>query len=252
MLITVNNIECRSMEQYKSSKRADKFWIAKYTFNGESEPFDNKILTLIEAEGLRLANAVNENAANASTTKRSKERKESNAIAGVLAEYCWKHFINANSLEIIVKETKYKQSASQIDLQTLKCNKTIEVRSSFPRNGIEFAICSCNHEFDILGPYKNNYKPDEIQKDFYLRTLFHVQTPINFLSLFKKDGFTAYLTGGATWDMMADDKIAIDKSLVPGDDLDNSEVESVFKVIPFSKALDCKEILKVIQQSEVQ
>ncbi|WP_106916657.1 MULTISPECIES: hypothetical protein [Chryseobacterium] len=250
MLINVNNIQCRNIDQYKASNRATPFWIAKYIFNYESESFDKKVLDFIEAEGLRLAQAVNDNAANASTRRRSNERKQSNAIAGVLAEYCWKHFINANSLELLVKETSFEQAASQIDLETLKNNKTIEVRSSFPRNGIEFAICSPNYQFDILGPYKNNYKPNEIQKDFYLRVLFHVPTPISFLTMFKRDGFPVYLTGGASWDMMADDNVAIEKNLVPEDDINDTEIQSVYRVIPFSRALDCKDILTLIKESE--
>jgi hypothetical protein len=66
---------------------------------------------------------------------------------------------------------QFKQASSQIDLETIKTKKTIEVRSSFPRNGVEFAICSPKYEFDILGPYKNHYKSDEPQKDIYLSML---------------------------------------------------------------------------------
>ncbi len=252
MIIGVRKIECQKISDYKQSKRLLPFWIATYTFNYLSEPFDKRILDIIEAEGLRLASVVNAKAANDSTIKRSQDRKRSNAIAGVLAEYCWKHFINSHSLELLVKETTYEVAASQIDLQTIKNNKTIEVRSSFPRNGIEFAICSPTYQFDILGPYKNNYKPDEIQKDYYLRTLFHVPSPISFLTEFKKNGFTVYLTGGSTWELMADDAVAIEKSLVPEDDINDIEIKSVYRVIPFSRALDCKEILKAITEKEAQ
>ena len=246
MKISVQNIKCRDIDTYKESKRVNPFLVVKYQFFYESEPFDKSILNKITAAGETLANSVNDKAANDSTTKRSSNRKLSNAIAGILAEYCWKNFLNSVSLNLLVKETEFEQAASQIDLETIKTKKTIEVRSSFPRNGIEFAICSPRYEFDILGPYKNDYKPDEPQKDIYLRTLFHVPTPISFLEEYKKDGFVAYLTGGATWAMMANDDIAIEKNLVPEDDINETEIESTYRVVPFSRAMDCNAIYKEI------
>ncbi|MCB0540351.1 MAG: hypothetical protein KDE33_22730, partial [Bacteroidetes bacterium] len=234
MKITIEKIDCQRISQYSNSNRVSPFIIAKYQFFYQSEVFDRTILNKITEAGESLANLVNDKAANASTTSRNKNRKLSNGIAGVLAEYCWKNFLNTVSLNLLVRETAYTDSSNQVDLETLNLNKTIEVRSSFPRNGVEFAICSKNYEFDILGPYKNNYKPDEIQKDFYLRTLYHVPSPISFLDEYKKDGFTVYLTGGATWEMMADDTIAIEKNLIPEDEIAEVEVESTYRVIPFS------------------
>lgn len=248
MKISVQRIKCREIPLYVESNRNESFLIVKYQFFYESEPFDTSLLNKITEAGNRLAGLVNDKAANDSTAKRSANRKRSNAIAGILAEYCWKNFLNSVSLNLLVKETEFNQAANQIDLETIKTNKTIEVRSSFPRNGIEFAICSPKYEFDILGPYKNDYKPDEPQKDFYLRTLFHVKTPVAFLDDYIKDGFVVYLTGGATWAMMADDKIAIEKNLVPEDDLGDTEVESMYRVIPFSRALDCNAIFKEINK----
>jgi hypothetical protein len=249
MKVTIRNIKCRELDAYRNSNRESPFWVAEYRFFYQSEKFDAAILNKITAAGTALANAVKDNAANDSTTKRPYNRKLSNAIAGVLAEYCWKNFLNSISLETLVQETAYTEAASQIDLETIYGKKTIEVRSSFPRNGIEFAICSANHEFDVLGPYKNNYKPDELQKDFYLRTLFHVQTPVSFLEDYKQDGFIAYLTGGATWAMMADDTIAIEKTLIPEDSIAATEVESVYRVVPFSRAMDCNAIYQEIKKT---
>ncbi len=248
MKISVQKIKCKEIASYAESKREQPFLIVKYQFFYETENFDKSILNKVTTAAEKLANAVNDKAANDSTAKRSAKRKMSNAVAGILAEYCWKNFLNSVSLSLLVKETEYEQAASQIDLETIKTKKTIEVRSSFPRNGIEFALCSPKHEFDILGPYNNDYKPDEPQKDIYLRTLFHVPTPIAFLDEYKKDGFIAYLTGGATWAMMADDKIAIEKNLIPEDDFGDTEVESTYRVVPFSRALDCDAIYKEINK----
>lgn len=247
MKVFVEKIECQKIASYSDSNRVSPFLIAKYQFYYQSELLDKTILNKITEAGEKLASSVNDKAANASTTSRNKDRKLSNGIAGVLAEYCWKNFLNTLSPNLLVRETGYTTSKNQVDLETIQSGKTIEVRSSFPRNGVEFAICSKNHEFDILGPYKNNYKPDEIQKDFYLRTLYHVPSPISFLNEYKKDGFTAYLTGGATWDMMADDSIAIEKNLIPEDEISEVEVESTYRVVPFSRALDCNEIYRLIK-----
>jgi hypothetical protein len=248
MQISVDKIECQTIASYKNSNRVTPFYIIKYQFFYTSEPFDKTILNKITAAGEALANSVNDKAANASTTARNSNRKRSNAIAGILAEYCWKNFLNTVSLNLLVKETDYIDASNQIDLETIRLRKTIEVRSSFPRNGIEFAICSKDHEFDILGPYKNNYKPTEIQKDYYLRTLFHIPSPISFLEEYKKDGFVVYLTGGATWEMMANDNIAVDKNLIPEDEISDAEIESTYRVVPFSRALDCNGIYKLINK----
>jgi hypothetical protein len=252
MKVSVENLKCREIHSYRESKRTQPFLLVKYEFFYESEKFDRSILNKITTAGASLANAVKDNAANDSTQSRSSNRKLSNAIAGLLAEYCWKNFLNSASLGLLVKETGYQSASSQIGLVTIKSGKSIEVRSSFPRNGVDFAICHPEHEFDILGPYKNDYKPGEPQKDFYLRTLFHVATPISFLDEYKKDGFIAYLTGGATWAMMADDQISIGKNLVPEDDISDVEVESAYRVIPFSRALDCNEIYREIAKAEGQ
>lgn len=249
MKITIDKINCRDIDTYKDSKRESPFLIVKYQFFYESETFDKTIINKITTAGQKLANSVNDNAANDSTSKRSSNRKLSNAIAGILAEYCWKNFLNSVSLNLLVRETAFENASSQIDLETIVSNRTIEVRSSFPRNGIEFAICSNKYEFDILGPYKNNYKPEEPQKDIYLRTLFHVPTSTSFLEEYKKDGFIAYLTGGATWAMMANDDIAIEKTLIPEDDINEPEVESTYRVVPFSRALDCNAIYMEINQA---
>jgi hypothetical protein len=247
MRIEIEKIKCKEIKTFEQSNRESDFWISKYIFNYNTSTFDKALLKKIESVGNKLAEAVNDGAANDSTTKRSIDRKKSNAIAGVLAEYCWKNFLNSISLETLVQETEYESNSNQIDLIVIESNKTIEVRSSFPRNGIEFAICSPKFEFDILGPYSNSYKPNEPQKDFYLRTLFHVHSPLDFLTDFKKDNFTVYLTGGATWEMMVDDKFSKDKNLIPDDAISDVEVESTYRVVPFSNALDCAEIYKLIK-----
>ena len=138
----------------------------------------------------------------------------------------------------------FQEAKTQIDIELTKCNKTIEVRSSFPRNGLKFALCHNNYQFDVIGPYINYYKSGELKKDFYVRTLF----PFRSIELKEKivsDNFTVYLTGGATWEMMIDENISVEKNLIPEDELSAERIDksSLYKVIPFSRALDTFEII---------
>ncbi|MFR9165704.1 MAG: hypothetical protein ACLVKO_05585 [Dysgonomonas sp.] len=170
-----------------------------------------------------------------------------NCIAGVLAEFCWKDYLN-KEIEI-VSETEFSSANNQIDLRIISNSKTIEVRSSFPRNGISFAICHPQHQFDIIGPYANSYKPGEIQKDFYVRTLYPFQSNL-IATKIKEDEFKVYLTGGATWNMMINPEIGINKNLIPEDELDPTRINtaSTYRVVPFNKALDTIQIKSQIVQ----
>ena len=143
-----------------------------------------------------------------------------------------------------------QDASTQIDLAVISNNKKIEVRSSFPRNGISFAVCSRGYEFDIIGPYSNGYKPGEIQKDYYIRVLFHLQNPTDLLGKAKTNGFEVYLTGGATWQMMSNSQIAIEKSFIPDDEIsiDRIAARTTYRVVPFSRALDTVEIYNLITE----
>ena len=94
------------------------------------------------------------------------ERILADCIAGVVSEYFWKLYLNSRR---VVSETEFDDASRQIDLKVISNNKKNRSKISFPRNGIEFAICHPFYEFDVIGPYSNNYKPGEIQKDYYVR-----------------------------------------------------------------------------------
>ena len=145
-----------------------------------------------------------------------------------------------NSEENVVSETEFDDASRQIDLKVISNNKKIEVRSSFPRNGIEFAICHPSYEFDVIGPYSNNYKPGEIQKDYY---------PTDIISMISADSFKVYLTGGATWDMMIDTDYSKNKTLLPDFGLGVIQKAS-YRVVPFSKSKDTREIKRVIIEDQ--
>jgi len=237
-----------SNTNYKETKRLKDFWYIKCSLNFKTSSLDKSIQSMIKSEGEKLAGKVFPGAANDSKIDREDERILANSIAGLLAEYCWKCFLNMCTPNLLVQETKFEDAKNQIDLITLKSNTKIEVRSSFPRNGIDFAICHEVKQFDILGPYSNEYKPSEPEKDLYLRTLYHVQSYNDFLKKFLSEGMEIYLTGGATWDMMFDEKISLVKDLIPEDGL--QKIESKYRVVPFQHALDTMEILKLIKEKE--
>lgn len=247
MKLFEQEINCRQLESYKYSNRIKPFKVAVFQFDYVSNDKDKALLDKIFHKGSILAEKVNPAAANNASMKRNRTRLENNASAGLLAEYCWKKYINLKAKKNIVDYTEFTDASVQIDLVVLENNKLIEVRSSFPRNGIEFAICSMTYEFDILGPYSNSVKPGEIQKDFYIRTLFHIPAGKTFLHVAKGNGFKVYLTGGATWDMMIDDQVSKNKDLLPDDFVSQvQEEKSLYRVVPFSKSIDTVGIFDLI------
>ncbi len=225
-------------EHFSRTKRETPFCIIGYQFD-YTNPNDKVLLDGIIKSSDVLARNVNVGAANDSTNSRSKERLLANCIAGLTSEYCWKHFLNYR--EDCVRTTPFESAANQIDLEIIANQKRIEVRSSFPRNGLSFAICHPEKEFDILGPYSNSYKPGEVYKDYYVRTLFHLDTPLRIIEKIRSKEFILYLTGGATHDMMFNPCLSKDKDLIPEDSFGVQE-RTTYRVVPFHNALDCREI----------
>lgn len=230
-------IDCT--KDYPGTCRKTPFGIMVYKLNYCSSSEDKNLIDQLIDKADNLAAKVNPGAANDSTYNRTNQRIKANCIAGIVSEYFWRLFLNSEGE--IVCETDFEESANQIDLKVISNSKKIEVRSSFPRNGIEFAICHQTYQFDILGPYSNSYKPGEIQKDYYVRTLFHLSPPTSIIQKIKEDGFYIYLTGGATWNMMINDEYSKNKSLVPEDGI-GVEHQSTYRVVPFSNAKDTEQI----------
>ncbi len=239
------NIDCKKYNA--ATKNRNDFFVARYIFNYETNNCDKEYLDNIITAGEDLALKVNPAAANGRTTSRPLETLKNNGIAGILAEELWKKYINEKSNNIIVRSTEFESASSQIDLEIISNNKKIEVRSSFPRNGIDFAICHPYYEFDIIGPYNNSVKPGEIAKDFYLRTLYHIKSGETFLGNLKKDNFKVYLAGGATWEMMTNPKYYLNKDLKPEDFILQSDAQySSYRVVPYSRALTTEEMYDLI------
>jgi hypothetical protein len=246
MIFDIEKLICTDF--FDDTNREKDFYCSKVVLSPKTNSYDRHILKQLITQGTELAKKVNPGAANDASLKRDYNRILINSIAGLTAEYLWKAFLNLTNIDTIVIETEMEDVSKQIDLKTIKNNLSIEVRSSFPRNGLSFAICHPKYQFDIIGPYSNGYKPDEIQKNFYARTLFPFDFN-EFNNAIKEDGFTVYLTGGATWEMFENNKITKKKTFIPEDEItiDRLSTKSEYLVIPFCDALDSIELFNKIK-----
>jgi len=200
------------------------YTLIKCTFNNTG---DNK--AYIQKKALELAVAVNPHRANDATTQRGKERLIKDAIGGVLAEHGWLYYINTfyNS---IASFTSFNGANGQIDI-ILSNGKTIEIRSSFPRNGVKFAVCNNKFNFRNICKYENFYKPSEINKDFFGSVLF--ETSKN--DILDSDEVIFYLIGGSTREMM-NSYLCYTSDLTAEDDL--TQTKTKYRVINLKDALD--------------
>lgn len=243
----LKNLQC--LGKFEDVKRITPFLIIYYQLSYNTNPGDRELIDYLFAQAEALARKVNPRPANATSAIREDDVLLANALAGVVSEHFWKIYLNDRSA--IVRSTDFQNAAGQIDLEIINGGKRIEVRSSCPRNGIDFAVCHPEHEFDILGPYANTtYKPCEIKKDFYVRTLYHLARPQDIIDAIKTDGFNVYLTGGATLKMMGDRFYSKIKSLEPEFSLSKTG-EAEYRVVPFSRALDTVQIKSLIEQASL-
>ena len=243
----------RCSKHFKQTRRTAPFRIIRYVFNYAQDEADRVLLDKMVAEGKRLAAAVNPGAANHGTYRRPYERILNNCVAGLLAEHLWKDYLNHRGER--VRTTVCEDVARQIDLETLDGELRIEVRASFPRNGIPFALCHPTRQFDVLGGYANAYKPGEIRKELYVRTLFHLKKtgerqgsngktyPVieQLTERLYRPNFEVGLTGGCTYAML---ERGYAKGFIPEDerDLARLKTKTDYRVLPFHLAMDSVEV----------
>lgn len=244
-------------KHYQDTKRKKPFKIVVCQFFYQSDDTDKQLINDLIDKGTTLAEKVNPKAANRATTNRDDIRVLNNCVAGLIAEHLWQRYLNRKDDEDnIVVETTFSEAKTQVDLEVISNGKKIEVRSSFPYAPLFYVLCHGEKEFDVLGSYANSYKAGEIEKDFYVRTLFRVEklsdgSRESFIEKIKQDGYEAYLTGGATWEMMSDNQISKSKSLINQESLsvEESAERTDYRVVPFSNALDTPEMYEVIYES---
>lgn len=183
-----------------------------------------------------LANLVNAGAANNSDFQRNLERRQIDSFGGLLAEAGWEQFINSE-FGNIASSTPFTETKTQIDIQLINGEK-LEIRSSFPRNGVKFAICNDKYNFRNIGPYSNSIKAGEIQKQMYLAVLFDTQKN----ELLTTSSIQFSLVAGSTWKRMM--KFGYNEDLVPQDDY--FAVSSNYRVVDLKNAPDAKGVLDSI------
>lgn len=236
-------IDCT--KDYPNTLRKTPFYVVSYSLDYIGDDNDRLLIDKLLHKAHLLSLRVNQGKANDSSRNRTTKLIEANCIAGVISEYFWMLYLNSE--KEIVQPTLFNDSASQIDLEIIDTKGKIEVRSSFPRNGIKFAICDI-HQFRIVGPYSNSYKLGEVQKDFYVAALFHLSNPEQIREKLTNGKFTFYLTGGATWDMMWNSRTSIIKDLIPEGSFE-IQIKTSYRVVPYSSALDAKEIKETILET---
>lgn len=217
-------IDCQSPTQQHYIDRHHV--VVKAIFSNSTTQLDR-----IKEKAWQLAQQVNPHKANDSTTLRDKERLILDALGGVLAEEAWFYYINRIFGANTVSFTPFHGANGQIDL-LLNNGKSIEIRSSFPRNGVKFAICHERHNFKNICKYDNLYKPSESDKDFFGCALF--ETPKE--KLLDNHPIILYLIGGSTKAMMLDPNLSFKTSLVAENDLTNNKTN--YQVIYLKNALD--------------
>lgn len=214
----------------------------------ETDPNDQKYIDDLLEEADALSKKVNKSAANDGTRRRHEFVIKANTIAGLLAEDLWKQSINEICDEDIVYRPEPEDLGNQIDIASIDDEFTMEVRSSFPRNGIQFAVSNERHGFKIVGPYTNGYKDHENDRDFYLTALFPLNRPGDIVEGIKKDNFSFSLTGGATLEMMkGSDAVSFTSNLSPEDSPTTTQTE--YQVINIRDGLDYSQILEEIQDT---
>ena len=226
-MLTINiketDIDCQSPNEERNIGR--KFRVVECLFDNTGQ---NKS-ALYDASS-QLANKVNPGQANKSSNKRDSNTLIRDAGGGILAESGCLTFIN-KTFGNIAHPTKFTSSIGQIDIELNK-GHTIEVRSSFSRNGVKFAICNDKYNFKNIGRYSNLYKPDEKAKDFFAMVLFETRKDV----LFESDTIKFYLIGGSTKEMFKDDKIAYTDDLIA--EGDSTKTKTKYRIIKLKDALD--------------
>ncbi len=194
------------------------------------------------AKAKKIEGKLNAGKANDSASERDAETVASDNNSGLIAENACYVFLQYIFGKEAVSKPSSESSKNQIDIELSGIKKTIEVRSSCIRNGVEFAVFAKDPNdnehtqyFDVIGPYNNEYKPEEVLKDYYMRVIYHCNIK-DFDALLQRDTLELYLTGGATKEMLEDSTLYEVKHLYPKDG--EVEVESEYRVIPLSKSLD--------------
>lgn len=184
---------------------------------------------------------------------RDKVTVESDNCLGIIAELACLEVLNwrYGKEKELFRSSESNTSLNQIDIRLFN-GKTMEVRSSCVRNGLDFALFAVDRQnpgkqyFDVIGPYSNGYKPGELLKDYYMRVLYECRKE-DFRKLLADEQpyLRLYITGGATAEMMQNENIYQIKHLLPS--RGQVDRESDYRVIPLSRSLDIREFFCMLE-----
>lgn len=240
------------VQQERKNTFSNNYGINRKTFRclEINIPTTGEWMHTVKNKAEEIENKLNAGQANSSEERDAQTVKIDN-LSGLIAEYACeeilKKYLGADKVEKPSSDT----SKNQIDITLSGGKGTIEVRSSCVKNGIDFALFAKPKDeeegqyFDVIGPYKNGYKPGETDKDYYMRVLYSCEKE-NFLELLKQPMLRLYITGGATKSMMKDNTIYQIKHLYPSGG--EVEIESDYRVIPLGKSLDIADFIYLLQQ----
>lgn len=234
-----------------------KFVCIEFEFNYESNADDRKLLESLIGDGKKLAVQVNPTLARDASRRRDYHTTELNCIAGIIAEYCWRYWLNSEAkrldLKVSAKSNVFQSIDKHVDISIIypdNTSETVEVRSSFPYTGLQNGVCRV---FDIIGWYVNPVKTKEIRKKYYVRVLYPFRSRL-LMTRLGTDPFSVYLTGGATRSLLEQSPHSRDKNFIPYDDIDSmfSSQLGNYKVIePIVNSYDTLEITKhILEGSE--
>lgn len=233
-----------------------EFRCIEFEFSYASDINDKKLLDELTEEGKKLALHVNPTLARDAARKRRKETVETNSIAGIIAEYCWRYWLNVEAkrlkINVLARSAVFKSIDKHVDISIIYPDntlKTVEVRSSFPYTGLQNAVCKV---FDIIGWYVNPVKTKEIRKDFYARVLypFHIS---EFRNRLRGNSFSTFLAGGATRSLLEKSPYSKNKVFIPRDDIDalvSSQLGKYQVIKPIINAYDTVNITNLILEGK--
>lgn len=239
------------IQQVRNSTEYNGYKIDRKTFRclEINIPTSGEWLRRIKEKAEEVEGKLNAGQANSSEERDALTIKIDN-LSGLIAEYACDEILRIYIGKDKVIKPSSASAKNQIDIALSKGKKTIEVRSSCVKNGIDFALFATSapgtkkQYFDVIGPYSNGYKPGECEKDYYMRVLYCCEKK-NFLKLLEQPTLKLYITGGATKEMMNDTSIYQIKHLVPAGG--EVEVESDYRVVPLGKSLDIADFIEKIK-----
>lgn len=124
-----------NISEYETSCNGKIFKSIEFFFQNQQS--DKSLLINLIKKGEILAKKVNPTLARDSNFSRSDNVKIKDCIGGVIAEYCWRTWLNqyfeSNGLDMIAQDTLFESAKNQIDIEVINeggRRNTVEVRSS--------------------------------------------------------------------------------------------------------------------------